>query len=53
MISLHGRCHLAFGLPYAELNAAEMGGILLNNKISKAYYPTGNLSAKSEICLFV
>ena len=40
---------LAFGLPYAELNAADMGGILLNKKISNAVFPTGNAPTKSEV----
>ena len=39
---------LAFGLPYAELNATDIVGIPLNNKISKAVFPTGNAPAKSE-----
>ena len=39
---------LAFGLPYAELNAVDMGGVLLNNKISKAVFPVGNAPVKSE-----
>lgn len=39
---------LAFGLPYAELNAAEINGLSLNDKIKTAVYPSGKLSGKSD-----
>ncbi len=39
---------LAFGLPYAELNAGDMNGMPVSDKITAAKFPDGGLSAKSE-----
>ncbi len=39
---------LAFGLPYGELNAADVNGMTLKNKITTAVYPKGMVSGKSE-----
>lgn len=39
---------LAFGLPYAELNAAEIGGMLFNKKLNTVEYPKGRMPMQSE-----
>lgn len=39
---------LAYGLPYAELNAGDVSSLNLNNKLVTATYPKGKLMAKSE-----
>ncbi len=39
---------LAFGLPYATLNASEAAGLSMNKIVTAAEYPKGNVLAKSD-----
>lgn len=39
---------LAYGVPYAELNAADINSLSLKDKLTKGTYPKGMVTAKSE-----
>jgi len=43
---------LAFGLPYAELNSAQMNTVSLKESITKANYPAGKITGKSGYAYF-